>query len=86
MHALSRQSKVAPPPHGPRLRRAVAAGLLPFLLTAASLHAQGAIDPNVAPRAAALEREGERHMAIDLALECGGAGRHVGVDCALRVE
>lgn len=66
MHALSRQSKVAPPPHGPRLRRAVAAGLLPFLLTAASLHAQGAIDPNVAPRAAALEREGERHMAIDL--------------------
>jgi hypothetical protein len=28
--------------------------------------AQGAIDPNVAPRAAALEREGERQMAIDL--------------------
>jgi len=28
--------------------------------------AQGAIDPNVAPRAAALEREGERPMAIDL--------------------
>ena len=28
--------------------------------------AQGAIDPNVAPRAAALEREGERSMAIDL--------------------
>ena len=27
---------------------------------------QGAIDPNVAPRAAALEREGERQMAIDL--------------------
>jgi hypothetical protein len=33
---------------------------------AAHLHAQGAIDPNVAPRAAALAREGERHMAIDL--------------------
>jgi hypothetical protein len=30
------------------------------------LAAQGAIDPNVAPRAAALEREGERQMAIDL--------------------
>ena len=30
------------------------------------LRAQGAIDPNVAPRAAALEREGERPMAIDL--------------------
>jgi hypothetical protein len=30
------------------------------------LHAQAAIDPNVAPRAAALEREGERQMAIDL--------------------
>jgi tetratricopeptide (TPR) repeat protein len=28
--------------------------------------AQGAIDPNVAPRAAALERSGERQMAIDL--------------------
>ena len=35
-------------------------------LTASGLTAQGAIDPNVAPRAAALEREGERHMAIDL--------------------
>jgi hypothetical protein len=32
----------------------------------AGLRAQGAIDPNVAPRAAALEREGERPMAIDL--------------------
>ncbi len=32
----------------------------------APLSAQGAIDPNVAPRAAALEREGERQMAIDL--------------------
>jgi tetratricopeptide repeat protein len=28
--------------------------------------AQGAIDPNIAPRAAALERSGERQMAIDL--------------------
>ena len=31
-----------------------------------SLSAQAAIDPNVAPRAAALERSGERQMAIDL--------------------
>jgi hypothetical protein len=31
-----------------------------------ALQAQAAIDPNVAPRAAALERSGERQMAIDL--------------------
>jgi hypothetical protein len=42
------------------------------VLTAASvvctggLRAQAAIDPNVAPRAAALERSGERRMAIDM--------------------
>ena len=47
------------------LRRAVAALLL-LILPGGSVRAQGAIDPNVAPRAAALEREGERHMAIDL--------------------
>jgi hypothetical protein len=36
-------------------------------MTAVSgLRAQAAIDPNVAPRAAALERSGERRMAIDL--------------------
>ena len=33
---------------------------------AAHLAAQAAIDPNVAPRAAALERSGERRMAIDM--------------------
>jgi hypothetical protein len=33
---------------------------------ASPLEAQAAIDPNVAPRAAALERSGERQMAIDL--------------------
>ncbi len=51
------------------LRRLVAAGLLAILVAgagAADASAQGAIDPNVAPRAAALEREGERPMAIDL--------------------
>ncbi|MBA3498211.1 MAG: hypothetical protein H0T86_14005 [Gemmatimonadales bacterium] len=44
-------------------------GVLPVLLAlsaASPLAAQGAIDPNVAPRAAALEREGERQMAVDL--------------------
>src|SRR5215207_5354195 len=49
-------------------------GLLPvaqvwFLIGAlspAGLRAQAAIDPNVAPKAAALERSGERQMAIDL--------------------
>jgi hypothetical protein len=66
MHALSRQSKAAPPAQSLGLRRAVAAGLLSLLLPVVQLYPQGAIDPNVAPRAAALEREGERHMAIDL--------------------
>ena len=66
MHALSRQSKAAQPAHLLGLRRAVAAGLVALLVPAALLQAQGAIDPNVAPRAAALDREGERHMAIDL--------------------
>jgi hypothetical protein len=49
----------------PGLRRALAAALL-VVYPATGAAAQGAIDPNVAPRAAALEREGERHMAIDL--------------------
>ncbi len=66
MHAFSRQSKAAQPSPSLALRRAVAAGLLSSVLPAVQLQAQGAIAPNVAPRAAALEREGERHMAIDL--------------------
>jgi hypothetical protein len=44
-------------------------GALVLLLALAAfsgVSAQGAIDPNVAPRAAALERAGERQMAIDL--------------------
>jgi hypothetical protein len=48
-----------------RHRPAVGA-LLTLALAASSLHAQAAIDPNVAPRAAALDREGERQMAIDM--------------------
>jgi hypothetical protein len=40
--------------------------ILLLLASASSVAAQGAIDPSVAPRAAALEREGERQMAIDL--------------------
>ncbi len=47
-------------------RRAGAAALVASALARGSLHSQAAIDPNVAPRAAALEREGERQMAIDL--------------------
>jgi hypothetical protein len=66
MPEYARQSKVASPARPPGLRCAVAAGLLVSLFPAALVHPQGAIDPNVAPRAAALEREGERHMAIDL--------------------
>ena len=66
MHQLFRQSKAAQPAHLLGLCRAIAAGLLVWLIPTAQLQAQGAIDPNVAPRAAALEREGERHMAIDL--------------------
>jgi hypothetical protein len=55
-------SSPAPRPGLPR----VLCGVLLLLLSAGTARAQGAIDPNVAPRAAALEREGERHMAIDL--------------------
>jgi hypothetical protein len=40
--------------------------LLGIILGPGELRAQAAIDPNVAPRAAALERSGERQMAIDL--------------------
>jgi hypothetical protein len=65
MHPLSRQAPSVPSAVGPGMRRALAALLL-TLPPAAGAAAQGAIDPNVAPRAAALEREGERPMAIDL--------------------
>src|SRR6187431_3252530 len=56
------------PPSAMRHRLSSAA-LISFLLgtlAPAGLRGQAAIDPNVAPKAAALEREGERHMAIDL--------------------
>jgi hypothetical protein len=67
MRTCPRQATAAQPAAAPGLRRALtAAGLLCGLLPAPAPAAQGAIDPNVAPRAAALEREGERHMAIDL--------------------
>jgi hypothetical protein len=65
MDSRPRQASLVAPAAMPGLRRALAAALL-ALLSPASAAAQGAIDPNVAPRAAALEREGERHMAIDL--------------------
>jgi hypothetical protein len=59
----------APSVTGPSLRTLAGGALGVLLLVLAgssSAAAQGAIDPNVAPRAAALEREGERSMAIDL--------------------
>jgi Tetratricopeptide repeat len=65
MDSRPRQASLVAPAAMPGLRRALAAALL-VLLPLAGAAAQGAIDPNVAPRAAALEREGERHMAIDL--------------------
>lgn len=46
--------------------RAGVVTLLASAALAAPLHPQAAIDPNVAPRAAALDREGQRQMAIDL--------------------
>ncbi len=52
------------PWRGPR--RAGAAALLATALAQGPLAGQAAIDPNVAPRAAALEREGERQSAIGL--------------------
>ncbi|HEU4524556.1 MAG TPA: tetratricopeptide repeat protein [Gemmatimonadales bacterium] len=64
MDSRPRHTSLVAPAAMPRLRRTIATALLALVPAAAS--AQGAIDPNVAPRAAALEREGERHMAIDL--------------------
>jgi len=60
--------QLTPTPH-PASPGLVRAALTLFLIgTGPSSHlsAQAAIDPNVAPRAAALERSGERQMAIDL--------------------
>jgi hypothetical protein len=48
------------------LRRGSAALTVALVALSGGLRAQAAIDPNVAPRAAALERSGERQMAIDL--------------------
>lgn len=65
MDSRPRQASLISPAAMPGLRRAFAAAFLLLCPTSLGL-AQAAIDPNVAPRAAALEREGERHMAIDL--------------------
>ena len=66
MRPHSRHPTVTPRAWGRGLRRAGLAILLAATTTPGVLLAQAAIDPNVAPRAAALEREGERQMAIDL--------------------
>src|SRR6266545_4113347 len=69
--ALLRYMSALPPATttaSPWVRAAVRVGLAVLLagsILPARLPAQAAIDPNVAPRAAALEREGERQMAID---------------------
>ena len=65
MHSRPRKSSVVSRALMPGLGHALTAALL-LLAPGVVAAAQGAIDPNVAPRAAALEREGERHMAIDL--------------------
>jgi hypothetical protein len=64
MHLASPPALSAARPFLRTLARGALGTLL--LLAAERAAAQGAIDPNVAPRAAALEREGERSMAIDL--------------------
>jgi hypothetical protein len=66
MATYTRHSKVDPFAWARGLRRAGAVALLAAAAAPGVLRAQAAIDPNVAPRAAALEREGERQMAIDL--------------------
>lgn len=48
----------------PIRRVGVAVGLA--MATGVALHAQAAVDPNVAPRAAALERQGERPLATEM--------------------
>jgi Tetratricopeptide repeat len=66
MHPALPPAPTSPPPWA---RAAVQCGLAVLLagsVTPVPLPAQGAIDPHVAPRAAALEREGERQAAIDL--------------------
>jgi Tetratricopeptide repeat len=51
---------------GRPLRPVGAVLLLATLLGSGEIRGQAAIDPNVAPRAAALERSGERQMAVDM--------------------
>ena len=63
-HRSSKPTGSLPAPSLPRRGLVTLAAL--GLAWAGGLSAQAAIDPNVAPRAAALERSGERQMAIDL--------------------
>src|SRR5687767_7126974 len=65
MDATFLHLSVRPAGWGRGLRRVCAMALVAAAAPAIAL-GQAAIDPNVAPRAAALEREGERQMAIDL--------------------
>src|SRR5215218_161035 len=67
-HMFQVASVQTTPPNATRHRLPPVALVLFLIgtLTPAGLRAQAAIDPNVAPKAAALERSGERQMAIDL--------------------
>jgi hypothetical protein len=57
--------KLSVNPRGQRARRGATAFAIAVAVCSTSAWAQAAIDPNVAPKAAALERSGERQMAID---------------------
>jgi hypothetical protein len=66
MDALFRQLRIVP---AVMRRGGLCTGAGALLATAAlatPLFSQAAIDPNIAPRAAALDREGERQMAIEM--------------------
>ncbi|MFL5403717.1 MAG: tetratricopeptide repeat protein [Gemmatimonadales bacterium] len=65
-HASSSYPPLRADPLGRRTRQGAAALALVSVMGFHGVLAQAAIDPNVAPRAAALERSGERQMAIDL--------------------
>lgn len=66
MKVPSRQVRIAPAVIRAGRSGIMAGALLAIPALASPLYSQAAIDPNVAPRAAALDREGERRMAIDL--------------------
>lgn len=65
-HGSPEPTTSLPDPARQLLRRGLVLLTTASVVCTGGLRAQAAIDPNVAPRAAALERSGERRMAIDL--------------------